>query len=467
MKKFLDENFLLRSNTAEILFHEYAAHLPIIDYHSHLPPDQIALNTQFQNLSQIWLQGDHYKWRAMRANGISEEFITGSGSDEEKFMKWAETVPFTLRNPLYHWTHLELNRYFGVDEILSPKSAAHIYQFCNEKLLSPELRVQSILLNQKVEVVCTTDDPLDSLDFHQSLKSQNYSVNVLPTFRPDKSMKAESVFELNQYIDLLESKVGFSIHRFEHYLEALKTRHDFFAEQGCKLSDHGLEQMYSEDFTPKSLENIFSKIRLKQGLGPVEILEFKSALLYHFSIWDDEKGWTQQFHLGALRNNSTRAFNTLGADTGFDSIGDFNQAISLSRFLNRLDSSNQLAKTILYNLNPRDNALFASMCGNFNDGTVPGKMQFGSAWWFLDQKDGIEDQINTLSQLGLLSKMVGMLTDSRSFLSYPRHEYFRRILCNIFAEDIENGDLPRDMDWVGKIVQDICYYNAKNYFGFI
>lgn len=456
----------MKSKTAQTLFHDYSRDLPIIDYHSHLPPDEIAQNTQFQNLSQVWLKGDHYKWRALRAQGVSEDFITGPRSDEEKFHKWAETIPYTVRNPLYHWTHLELQRYFGIEERLSPETAASIYDKANQLLQSPEFSVQNLLLRQKVEVVCTTDDPIDILEFHQSLRSQNFPTKVLPTFRPDKAMNTNSLKELNDYMDQLEIRVGFPVSRFENYLDALKNRHDYFAEWGCKLSDHGLETLYAEDFHAVSLEGIFQKIRKGSKISISEILEFKSALLYHFAIWDHEKGWVQQFHLGALRNNSIRAFRTFGPDTGFDSIGDFSQAQSLSKFLNRLDSENRLTKTIIYNLNPRDNAMIAAMCGNFNDGSTPGKVQFGSAWWFLDQKDGIEDQLGTLSQLGLISRMVGMLTDSRSFLSYPRHEYFRRVLCNLFGEDIENGELPNDIPWIAKIIQDISYYNARNYFGF-
>ena len=466
MKSFLDQDFLLVNKTAQRLYHEYASELPIIDYHCHLPPDQIAADINFRNLTHVWLYGDHYKWRAMRANGVNEEYITGNKTDEEKFAKWAETVPYTLRNPLYHWTHLELQRYFGIHEILSPATAQKIYADCNAKLQTPEFSVRNILKSKRVEVVCTTDDPLDNLAYHQQIKQDGYSVKVLPTFRPDKAMNADDLAALNAYIDQTEVVADTAISNLDDYLNALKKRHDYFAANGCQLSDHGLEQIYAEDYTDSEIATIFLKIRSKKALLPLEISKFKSAMLFHFALWDHEKGWVQQYHLGALRNNNTRGLTQSGPDTGWDSIGDFTQGVALSRFLNKLDLNNQLAKTILYNLNPADNELMASMTGNFNDGSVAGKVQFGSAWWFLDQKDGMTKQLNALSNIGLLSRLVGMLTDSRSFLSFPRHEYFRRLVCNLFAEDIENGELPNDIEWTGKIVQDICYYNAKNYFNF-
>ncbi|AYL95449.1 glucuronate isomerase [Mucilaginibacter celer] len=466
MKNFLDQDFLLNTPTAQRLYHEYAAHQPIIDYHCHLPPDQIADDVNFENITRIWLYGDHYKWRAMRANGVNEAFITGNKTDQEKFIKWAETVPYTLRNPLYHWTHLELQRYFGISELLSPASAQKIYAECNEKLRSPEFSVRNILKSKNVEVVGTTDDPLDNLAHHQKLKQDNYSVKILPAYRPDKAMNADDVAGLNKYIDQLEAVANVSISNIDEYLSALKARHDYFAENGCKLSDHGLEQIYAEDYTDVEIASIFNKIRNNEVLLPLEILKFKSAMLYQFAVWDHEKGWVQQFHLGALRNNNARALANLGPDTGWDSIGDFTQGRALSKFFNRLDTTNQLAKTIIYNLNPADNELFATMVGNYNDGSVAGKMQFGSAWWFLDQKDGMIKQMNALSNMGLLSRLVGMLTDSRSFMSFPRHEYFRRLLCNLLGDDIENGELPNDIAWTGKIVSDICYFNAKNYFDF-
>jgi len=412
------------------------------------------------------LYGDHYKWRAMRTNGIDEYFITGAASDWEKFEKWAETVPYTLRNPLYHWTHLELQRYFGIYEILSPASARKIYDACNAKLQTKAYSVQGLLRKMNVKTLCTTDDPLDSLEHHQQLKNSSCDIAVLPTFRPDKAMNADSIAALNGYIDKLAARTGLTIATFDAYLSALKLRHDYFAENGACVSDHGLERVYAEDYTEAELEEIFQKIRKNAALSQQENLKFKSALLYAFAVWNHEKGWVQQFHLGAIRNNNDRLLTALGPDTGFDSIGDFSQGKALATFLNRLDANNKLAKTILYNLNPADNELMATMIGNYQDGTVAGKVQWGSAWWFLDQKDGMMKQLNTLSNMGLLSRFVGMLTDSRSFLSYPRHEYFRRILCDLLGTDVENGELPYDKAWLGKVIQDICYHNAKNYFNF-
>ncbi|MDB5119307.1 MAG: Glucuronate isomerase [Sphingobacteriales bacterium] len=466
MKKFLDENFLLENETAQTLYHTYAKEMPVIDYHCHLPADQIANDLNFENLTQAWLYGDHYKWRAMRANGISEEYVTGTKSDFEKFEKWAETVPYTLRNPLYHWTHLELQRYFDVYEILSPATARKIYEECTAKLQTPEYSVRNILRKMNVKAVVTTDDPLDSLEHHIKIKNDDFEVKVLPAFRPDKAMNADDLNGLRSYIQRLEEVSKISIQSIADYLRALKIRHDFFAENGCKVSDHGLESMYAEDFTDEEIARIFWKILAGEGLEQVEVLKFKSAMLFHFAIWDHEKGWVQQYHLGGLRNNNSRLLESLGPDTGFDSIGDYPQGVALSKFLNKLDKENRLAKTILYNLNPTDNEVFASMIGNFNDGTVAGKIQWGSAWWFLDQKDGMTKQINTLSNMGLLSRFLGMLTDSRSFLSFPRHEYFRRILCNLFGTDVENGELPDNFDLLGKVVQDISYNNTKTYFDF-
>jgi glucuronate isomerase len=466
MKKFLDENFLLQSATAQKLYHDYAKDMPIIDYHCHLPPDQIANDINFENLTQIWLYGDHYKWRAMRTNGVNEDYITGKKSDFEKFEKWAETVPYTLRNPLYHWTHLELQRYFGVDAILSGKNAKEVYDTCTAKLQTKAFSIRSLVTKMKVKVICTTDDPIDNLEHHQKIAADGFETKVLPSFRPDKAMAADDVPGLNAYIDKVAAITGVTVDTFDAYLAALKQRHQYFVDNGCKVSDHGLEQIYAEDYTDAEIVAIYKKIRANQAISYHEMLQFKSAMLVHFAHWDHAAGWVQQFHLGALRNNNARMLNKLGPDTGWDSIGDFSQSRMLSKFLNKLDSTDQLAKTILYTLNPADNELMATMIGNFNDGSVAGKVQFGSGWWFLDQKDGMTKQMNALSNMGLLSRLVGMLTDSRSFLSFPRHEYFRRLLCNLFAEDVENGELPNDIEWLGKIIQDICYYNAKNYFGF-
>ncbi len=466
MKQFMDENFLLQTKTAETLYHEFAKDLPIIDYHSHLGPDEIADDKQFANLTKIWLEGDHYKWRAMRANGVPEAFCTGTAPDEQKFIKWAETVPYTLRNPLYHWTHLELKRYFDITAVLDPSSADRIYKDANQKLNTKEYSVQSLLKKMNVEVVCTTDDPIDSLENHARIKSGHLLTKVLPTWRPDKSMGAENPEIYNAYIDRLSEVSGIEILNYTDLILALRKRQAFFNSMGCRLSDHGLETFYAEDFSADETKRIFAKVRSGKNLEHKELLVLKSALLYELSAMEHELGWTQQFHIGALRNNNGKMFKLLGPDKGYDSIGDFEVARPMSKFLSRLASEDKLTKTIVYNLNPRDNELIATMVGNFNDGITAGKMQFGSGWWFLDQKDGMEKQMNALSSLGLLSRFVGMLTDSRSFMSFPRHEYFRRILCNLVGKDVENGELPNDMKLLGKTVQDISYFNAKEYFGF-
>lgn len=466
MKQFLDEDFLLQTKTARTLYHEYAKDMPIIDYHNHLPPDQILGDKVFGNITQVWLYGDHYKWRAMRTNGINERFCTGDATDYEKFEKWAATVPYTLRNPLYHWTHLELQRYFGIHEVLNPATSQKIYDECTAKIQSPEYSVRNLLGKMNVEVVCTTDDPLDSLEYHQAYhKDITAKTKMLPAFRPDKFILIENP-SFATYVQKLGVIVNFDINTYEDLLKALRSRADFFASNGCQLCDHGLEQLYAADFTPEQANAAFQKAISGKTLSSEEALIFKSAILHGLGVMYHELGWTQQFHLGALRNNNTRALRVLGPDTGWDSIGDYSQAIALSKFLGRLDEHDQLAKTIIYNLNPADNEIIATMIGNFNDGSIAGKVQFGSGWWFLDQKDGMEKQINALSNMGLLSRFIGMLTDSRSFLSFPRHEYFRRILCNILGNDIENGEIPNDIKWTGQIVQNICYNNAKNYFGF-
>lgn len=465
MKAFLDEDFLLESESARVLYHDYAKPMPVIDYHNHLPPDQIASDHQFENLTRAWLQGDHYKWRAMRTNGVEEKFITGNADDEEKFLQWAATVPYTLRNPLYHWTHLELQRYFNRQELLSPATAQSIYHECSLLLRTKEFSVRNLLRKMNVKVLCTTDDPVDSLEHHKIIGESGFDIKVFPAFRPDKAMMVDSVAAFNQYLDKLESASGVSISHFNDFLDALRSRHDYFASMGCTISDHGLETIYAEEYTDAQIRSIFDRIRSGKELTILETRQFKSAMLVMLATWDWEKGWVQQYHLGALRNNNQRMLRELGPDTGWDSIGDFDQGRALSRFLDRLDANNQLTRTILYNLNPADNELFATMAGNFNDGSIVGKVQWGSAWWFLDQKDGMTQQLNTLSQMGLLSRFVGMLTDSRSFLSFPRHEYFRRILCNLIGGEIEKGELPNDLRWIGGMVQDICFNNAKKYFG--
>lgn len=464
MKKFLDENFLLKTNAAQKLYHDYAEEMPVIDYHCHLPPQEVADDIQFENLTQAWLYGDHYKWRAMRTNGVHEDYCTGSASDWEKFQKWAETVPYALRNPLYHWTHLELQRYFDVHEILNPVTAKEIYDMCSSKLRSADYSVRNLLTKMKVKLICTTDDPLDSLEYHRKINESGFEIPVLPAFRPDNAMDAGDPEKIFNYIKRLGELTNIVISSFSEFLQALKNRHDYFASAGCTVSDHGLEEIYSDDFTDSEINAIFSKIPDRKMLSPDEQRKFKSAMLIHFAEWDHEKGWVQQFHLGALRNTNSKILQVAGRDSGHDSIGDFAQARSLSKFLDRLDRNNKLARTILYNVNPAYNEVMATIIGNFNDGSLAGKIQWGSAWWFLDQKDGITKHINTLSNMSLLSRFVGMLTDSRSFLSYPRHEYFRRILCDLLGDEIENGELPYDLNWIGKVVRDICYTNAQHYF---
>lgn len=464
MKKFLDENFLLKTETAQRLYYDYAKDMPIIDYHCHLPPQQIADDINFENITQAWLYGDHYKWRAMRINGADESYCTGNASDWDKFKKWAETVPYTLRNPLYHWTHLELQRYFDVYDMLNPDTAKKIYDECTAKLKTKEYSVRNLLRKMNVKLVCTTDDPVDSLEYHKKIKEDNFEIPILPAFRPDNAMEVNDPEKFISYTKKLEGITHITISSFNDFLEALHNRHDFFASLGCKVSDHGLEEIPAGDFTESEIDAIFNKGYDGKKLSEAEQLKFRSAMLIHFAEWDWEKGWIQQFHLGPLRNNNSRMTQALGANTGWDSIGDFPQGRSLAKFLDKLDRNNKLAKTILYNVNPADNELMATMAGNFNDGSIAGKVQWGSAWWFLDQKDGMIKQMNTLSNMGLLSRFIGMLTDSRSFLSFPRHEYFRRLLCDLFGEEVENGELPNDINWIGKVIQDICFYNNKNYF---
>lgn len=466
MKQFLDRDFLLETATAKRLYFDFAEKMPIIDYHCHLPVEDIALDRNFENLTQIWLYGDHYKWRAMRSNGVSEAYCTGDKTDTEKFEKWAETIPYTLRNPLFHWTHLELQRYFDEHELLTPDTAKAIYNRCSEKLQSREYSVRNLLRKMNVKVVCTTDDPIDSLEHHRKIKEDGFEIEVLPAFRPDGAMNIDDPATFNNYVDKLQEVSAINTNTFDGYIDALRQRHNFFSENGCKISDHGVEQIYAEDYTDNEIANIYKRIRSGQRVALPDKMKFQSAMLYNFALWDHEKGWVQQYHIGALRNNNSRLLSKVGPNTGWDSIGDFSQAAGLSKFLNRLDVSDQLTRTILYNLNPADNELIATMAGNFNDGSAPGKIQFGAAWWFLDQKDGMTKQLNALSNMGLLSRMVGMLTDSRSFLSYPRHEYFRRLLCNLFGEDIEKGELPDNIEWTGKIIQNISYNNAREYFNF-
>ena len=464
---FINDDFMLTNDYARELYHQSAENQPIIDYHCHLVPKMIADNYQFADLTEVWLGGDHYKWRAMRGNGVPEEFITGKADGYAKFEKWAETVPYTMRNPLYHWTHLELSRVFDVDKILKPETAREIYDECSAKLQTPEFRGQELMKKFKVEVVCTTDDPADSLEFHQQIKDNPFGVKVLPTWRPDKAMVVEKPQQYREYIQKLSDVSGVTINNYQDLLTALQKRQDFFYEMGCRISDHGLETFYAEDFTMEEVDQIF-KNTLK-GIQPTqdEVLKFKSAILLDFARMDHAKGWAQQFHIGAIRDNNTRMFNILGPDTGYDAIHDVQCAAAGHKFFNTLALEDKLTKTILYNLNPKDNEVLATMAYTFNDGTCPGKMQLGSGWWFLDQEDGMRKQMNALSALGLLSRFVGMLTDSRSFLSYPRHEYFRRILCNLLGEDLKAGKLPvSEMDFLHQMVKGISYENAKNYFNF-
>ena len=465
MNNFITDNFLLQNRFAEELYHNYAATQPIIDYHNHLPPNEIATNRQFQNLSQVWLAGDHYKWRAMRALGVEEKYITGTASDKEKFIAWGKTVPFTLRNPLYHWTHLELKRYFDIDELLNEKNAPSIYESINSQLQTAEFRVRGLLEKMNVHTLCTTEDPIDTLEYHRAIKQDNFRIKVGTAFRPDKSILIESE-TYNDYIDKLEEVVDFEIRKYDDLCTALIKRIEFFHDNDCRLCDHGLSYISFTDYSDAEIVAIFEKRRSGKVITFEESEKFKTAILLFLCKEYHKRGWVQQFHLGALRNNNKRMLSQLGPDTGWDSIGDYSQAETMSRFFDALDSKNSLAKTIIYNLNPADNEIFAAMIGNFNDGSIKGKVQYGSGWWFLDQKDGIIKQVNALSNMGLLSCFIGMLTDSRSFLSFPRHEYFRRVLCNLLGEEMEKGELPQDMELVGNMVADISFRNAKEYFNF-
>ena len=463
MKPFIHQNFLLETKIAQELYHDYASTLPIIDYHNHLPPKLIAENTKFNTITDLWISGDHYKWRAMRTLGVSEEYITGKATDKEKFIKFAEATPYMIRNPLYHWTHLELNRYFGIEELLSKENAVKVYEKTTAAVQTSEFSTQSLLERMNVEVLCTTEDPTDTLEHHVNLSTSSFKTKVSTAFRPDKSLFIDGE-NYNSYIDQLAQVSTIEIATYTDLCEALQKRMDFFHEKGCRLSDHGLEYIPYEIASEKEVKRIFENKRKGQSPTKKETEQFQTALLIFLGKAYQKLGWVQQFHLGAMRNNNTRMFNKLGPDTGWDSIGNYPIALGLSRYLDALDLENQLAKTILYNLNPSDNEIMATMIGNFNDGSAKGKIQWGSGWWFLDQLDGMTDQINILSNMGIISCFIGMLTDSRSFLSFPRHEYFRRLVCNIFGNDIDKGLLPNDMKLIGGIVQDICYGNAKSYF---
>ncbi len=465
VQTFITENFLLQTETARRLYFEHIQHLPIVDYHNHLPPAEVATNKKFSTLTEIWLNGDHYKWRAMRANGIEEKFITGDADDYSKFKAWAATVPFTMRNPLYHWTHLELKHPFDVQELLNEESADRIYNYCNE-MLQTKYSVHEILNYHKVELLCTTDNPTDDLSFHQQFAKSNAQFKMFPAFRPDALINFDDKEAWQSQLLALEKITNSSIKNLDDFLSGLGNRIEFFHNNGCRLSDHGLENIPVLNTRNEKLERVFQKLLSKKKLPDAEKLQsLKACVLFELCKMYHTKGWTQQFHLGALRNNNSRLLKMIGKDAGADSIGDYSQAKNLSAFLNALDDENKLAKTVLYNLNPADNEVFATLAGNFNDGSVAGKIQWGSAWWFLDQKDGIEKQLNTLSNMNLLSRFVGMVTDSRSFLSFSRHDYFRRILCNLVGKDVEQGELPNDVNWLGKMLADISCHNAKNYFG--
>jgi glucuronate isomerase len=462
---FLAEDFLLHSDAARNLYHHYAAPLPVIDYHNHLPPKEIADNKNFSNLTEIWLKGDHYKWRAMRTLGVNEKFITGDASDEEKFKAWAACVPLTVRNPLFHWTHMELKDPFGINDYLNEDTAAEIYRHCNSLLAEDNFSTRGLLRYFKVEMVCTTDDPCDDLSSHKKIAAENFAISVLPSFRPDKVLEIPKQKSFFSYVQKLGEASGIAICDFPTLLEALQKRIDYFHEAGCRVADHGLLAMPALSASLSEMERELGSFLSRKG--PPEFSrpqEFAGAVLKELCKMYHAKGWVQQFHLGPIRNNNSRLFSRLGPDNGFDSIGDDLQAKNLSMFLDELDKTGQLTKTIIYNVNPAQNEVFASMTGNFNDGSIKGKIQYGSSWWFLDQLDGMEKQINALSSIGIISTFIGMLTDSRSFLSFPRHEYFRRLLCNIFGNEMEKGLLPNDEKWIGKIVQDICYYNAREYF---
>jgi len=461
--KFIHDKFLLTTRAAQRLYRRFAGPEPILDFHCHLSPADIANNRQFANLFEIWLEGDHYKWRAMRANGIGEEFCTGAASPRDKFQAWAATVPRTLRNPLYHWTHLELSRYFGIHELLNEDSAQRIWQKANTRLASPQLTAQGILRQFGVKAVCTTDDPADDLAAHEKIAASALAVKVYPTFRPDKALLVGQPDLLNAWLARLEAAANVDISSLDDLLEAVARRHQYFHARGCRLSDHGLTRCFAVPCPGKTAARIFARARDGRPATPDEQDQWGAFLMLFFGRLDADKEWTKQLHIGALRNNNSRLLARLGPDTGFDSIGDFPQIQPLARFLNRLDADGALPRAIIYNSNPADNYALAAMIGNFNDGSIPGKIQMGAGWWFLDQKEGIEWQLNALSNNGLLSRFVGMVTDSRSFMSYPRHEYFRRILCNLIGQDIERGELPDDNELLGTLIRSVCYANARDY----
>ncbi len=460
--KFINEDFLLQTRTAARLYHQFAEAEPILDYHCHLSPRDIAENRQFKNLFEIWLEGDHYKWRAMRANGVAERYCTGAATPFEKFQAWAATVPNTLRNPLYHWTHLELKRYFGINELLNEESAARIWKKAGQQLATPGLSAQGILKRFNVVALCTTDDPVNNLEHHRALAASGLATRVLPTFRPDKALAVHQPAQFNAWVKRLEQAANMEVRDLAQFLDALHERHDYFHARGCRLSDHGLTQCYDDSCSLKTAAAIFARARRGRAASPAEQGRFGAFMMLFFGRLDADKGWTKQLHLGALRNTNTRLLRELGSDTGFDSIGDYPQGAALAAYLDALEREQALPKAIIYNSNPADNYLFAAMLGNF-PGSIPAKVQLGSGWWFLDQKEGMEWQLNALSNMGLLSRFIGMVTDSRSFMSYPRHEYFRRVLCNLIGRDVENGEMPDDELLLGPMIRNICYANARQY----
>ena len=466
MKHFIHDDFLLQNNAARELYHGYAAAMPIIDYHCHLPPAEVAVDKRWENMSRVWLGGDHYKWRALRSNGIDERFITGDAPDREKFQKFAETMPYLLRNPLFDWSQLELARYFNVYDLLTPATADKIWQATAEQLVQPGFSARGLMTRSRVKVVCTTDDPCDMLEHHAAVKASAFSVQMLPTWRPDKAMAIDRPAFWNAWLDRLAAAAGMTVATWDDLLSALQKRHDFFAQNGCRLSDYGLDTLYAEPYSVAQICELFTRVRRGGEVTREEVATFRSAFLFEGLAMDARSDWSAQIHYGAMRNNNTKMFQKLGPDTGFDSIGDWKAAVPMSRLFDRLELADALPRVVIYTLNPCDNEMIGTMLGNFQRGPEAGRMQFGSGWWFNDQKDGMLRQLEALSQLGLLSRFVGMLTDSRSFLSYTRHEYFRRILCNLLGTDITEGKIPNDIAWTGEIVKDICYRNAVRYFGF-
>ncbi len=463
---FITEDFLLDNAPARALYHTYARDLPIVDFHNHLSPQAIADDYRFEHLQEIWLAGDHYKWRAMRANGVDEHYITGDAAPEDKFLKWAETVPYTIRNPLYHWTHMELEEPFGIRKLLTARTARFIYEEATERLQTPSYSVRNLLRRANAEVLCTTDDPSDDLAAHRQIAASDFEIQVLPTFRPDAALALTDPERFNAWTDRLAERADIDISRFEDLLDALQKRHNAFHAAGCRQADHGLARFYAAPYQTETVRQTFDKVRAGHVPAPDEAEQYQSAVLHRLAVMHHEKDWAQHFHIGALRNNNTRLQHLLGADVGADSMGDWELARPMARFFDRLDREGRLARTIVYNHNPRDNAVFATMMGNFNDGSVPGKMQFGTSWWFLDQERGLIAQLNDLSDYGLLGRFIGMTTDSRSFLSFSRHTYFRRVLCNLIGQDIVTGRLPNDLEFLGSMIRGICYKNAKGYFGF-